>query len=228
MVNDVRPSISLAESEYLFRKISGESEGVSFELFIAWLNAYSEQTLKPLIVFKDDMMPEIADDVKRTEIPLSIQKLVNEMRDYGLRHIEDAFNQAIAETRRDFVGRKELEQIGKSISLTNFKKLLAVVSTGSSDDVGRLKTWLLENQLAQRYVRIHNSRLEIELAIDAGKVWEILMSRYRATSSFKMHLQGNTPSELASSIKQAILKRKINEMHKVIPSFTLDAECICK
>ena len=226
MINDVRPTISLAENEYLFKKISEKSEGVSFELFISWLHKYSEQGVKPLIVFKEGMMPELIDEVKHIDIPLSIHKLVEEMRNYGIAHVEDAFNQAIDDTKKEFVGRKEFES--KVISLSNFKKFLSVVNTGSSDDMNKLKTWLLENELAERYIRLNNYQLEIELAINSERVWDILMKRYREPSAFKMQLQGGTILELASSIKHAVLKRKVNEIHKVPSLFTIDAKCSWK
>ncbi len=229
MVDGATKSSPLTSSEkvFLFRKASQEKEAIPAELFVLWLDKYSTKKYKPLI----NLNVRLLGDSFRTaaapenKVPLLIRRLVEEMHDYGQSHVEDAFSLYVAQSTAQFLTRKDRppHAIEKPLLLTNLERLFSVLGTPAAiEDLHEIKIWLMENDLAERYVVAGEAEIEIEVVIKAKELWAKLMEMLRQqTVPEGKRLDGNTPDEVVQSMKVALIKKKLTAIESVTPRLAM-------
>ena len=218
----VEPKLTSAERLFLFRKVSESKESIPLDAFVRWIDKCAKKRLKPLINLNVKLNSEFgnsAETSQEAKIPLVIKKLVEEMREYGLQHVKDGFDEYVSESIAELSKKKEYVRKEKAISLTNFQRFLSVLNIDGTavEDLHELRNWLLENSLAERYVILGAPEIGIEIIINSDKIWNALIELYKIPSTdFRPELSGTTPEELNKSIKESILRKKLNGIGKVI------------
>lgn len=206
----------------MFKRISNSQDHIPVELFINWLEKYGNKTFKPLINLNIKLNPLFGENNEPSEnspanIPLILKKLIEEVNNYGTKYIRESFQQFVTETMENLDKTKQFPKGIKLISLTNLQKFFASLNLGNTvEDIHELKNWLLDNQLAERQVILVNNEVDIEIIINSDNLWEAFLNLFTENSvQFKNSLVGTTSEELLRSIRDHILKKKLQSIHKV-------------
>eukprot|EP00826_Nyctotherus_ovalis_P052384 TRINITY_DN6629_c0_g1_i6.p1 TRINITY_DN6629_c0_g1~~TRINITY_DN6629_c0_g1_i6.p1 ORF type:complete len:235 (+),score=34.07 TRINITY_DN6629_c0_g1_i6:840-1544(+) len=222
------PKLTMAECIFIFNKISASKEFLTLRDFREWVKVYGNGELKPLINLNVKLVPDLANKVSADElsIPLAVKKLIEEMREYGLNHIEDALEQFISETQAQLSENLSPPKISRPLSFTNLQRLFSVLNIPTGiEDAHELKNWLLENELLAEYEETDASGIVVSFVVDAEKMWNCVVGLYEVPSvEVSSELAGSSFKELAESIKYTILQTKLNGTRKVKLCISLDTK----